>query len=282
MMAEQTALRKEETQATGSTRASSFYAAMRIMPPTQRSAMYAIYQYCRAIDDIADSEGDPQQRLHQLQEWRAYVDQLYAGQPPASLKDLARAVSDFGLQKQDMLTVIDGMEMDVRGPIQAPDLATLYLYCDRVACAVGRLSVRVFGMQEQDGIDLAYHLGLALQLTNILRDIDEDAAMGRLYLPKEFLENAGIHITSPMQVINRPEITVVCSRLADKVLDHFHEADIIMKRYERSHLRTPRVMSQAYHSILNNLIERGFAPPRKHVCLSKIKLGYILVRNILF
>ena len=89
---------------------------------------------------------------------------------------------------EDFLTVLDGMDMDVAEDIVAPDLATLDLYCDRVASAVGRLSIKVFGMEEGPGFELAHHLGRALQLTNILRDIDEDAAIGRLYLPREYLE----------------------------------------------------------------------------------------------
>ncbi len=112
---------------------------------------------------------------------------------------------DFGLRREDFLAVIDGMEMDVVDDIRAPDFATLDLYCDRVASAVGRLSVRVFGMEEQDGIALAHHLGRALQLTNILRDLDEDAAIGRLYLPREALREAGITATDPADGAGEPD-----------------------------------------------------------------------------
>ena len=98
------------------------------------------------------------------------------------------------------------MEMDVPQDIRAPDLATLDLYCDRVASAVGRLSVRVFGLPEDDGILLAHHLGRALQLTNILRDIDEDAGIGRLYLPREALLQAGIASDDPLMVISDPAL----------------------------------------------------------------------------
>ena len=103
----------------------------------------------------------------------------------------------FGLKREDFLAIVDGMEMDVPQDIRAPDMATLDLYCDRVASAVGRLSVRVFGLPEEDGIELAHHLGRALQLTNILRDIDEDAGLGRLYLPREALLHAGITSNDP-------------------------------------------------------------------------------------
>ena len=164
---------------------SSFYTAMRILPRAQREAMFEIYSFCRLVDDVADSTAPHIERRLGLAEWRRHIEQLFAGKTPDELHGLAKAVRDFSLRKEDFLAVIDGMDMDAAEDIRAPDLATLDLYCDRVASAVGRLSVRVFGMPREDGILLAHHLGRALQLTNILRDIDEDAGIGRLYLPRE-------------------------------------------------------------------------------------------------
>ena len=180
---------------------SSFYAAMRILPRDQREAMFQIYSFCRQVDDIADSDGPRPERLAALQQWRDDIDALYQGHPPARLQDYVASVRTFGLKREDFLAIVDGMEMDVPQDIRAPDLATLDLYCDRVASAVGRLSVRVFGLPEHDGIELAHHLGRALQLTNILRDIDEDATLGRLYLPREALLHAGITSNDPQKVI---------------------------------------------------------------------------------
>ncbi|MBV9559643.1 MAG: squalene/phytoene synthase family protein, partial [Bradyrhizobium sp.] len=144
---------------------SSFYAAMRILPAEQRDAMFLIYNFCRQVDDIADSDGPREQRLAELQQWRDDIDALYRGSPPPRLRDYVAAVKKFDLQREDFIAVVDGMEMDVPQDIRAPDFATLDLYCDRVASAVGRLSVRVFGMPKDDGIQLAHHLGRALQLT---------------------------------------------------------------------------------------------------------------------
>src|SRR4029078_1004385 len=110
------------------------------------------------------------------------------------------SVKPFGLKREDFLAIVAGMEMDVPQDIRAPDMATLDLYCDRVASAVGRLSVHVLGMPREDGVLLAHHLGRALQLTNILRDIDEDATLGRLYLPRESLLLAGITTADPARV----------------------------------------------------------------------------------
>ena len=149
---------------------SSFYTAMRILPRAQRDAMFEIYSFCRQVDDIADSTGPRETRRRDLDRWRSDIDAIYSQQSVPRLAGLERAVRQFDLRREDFHAVIDGMDMDVVGDIRAPDDATLDLYCDRVASAVGRLSVRVFGMPEADGIALAHHLGRALQLTNILRD----------------------------------------------------------------------------------------------------------------
>ena len=117
---------------------SSFYAAMRILPREQREAMFQIYSFCRQVDDIADSDGPRPERLAALQQWRDDIDALYQGHPPARLRDYAASVRTFGLKREDFLAIVDGMEMDVPQDIRAPDLATLDLYCDRVASAVGR------------------------------------------------------------------------------------------------------------------------------------------------
>jgi phytoene synthase len=170
------------------------------------------------------------------------------------------------------------MEMDVPQDIRAPDMATLDLYCDRVASAVGRLSVRVFGMPEEDGILLAYHLGRALQLTNILRDIDEDAGLGRLYLPREALLHAGITSDDPDRVIAERALPKVCLPLAQRAKVHFEKSDEIMNRNKRRAVRAPRIMSKYYHSILDLLIARGFTAPREPVRVSKIARILILLR----
>jgi len=258
---------------------SSFYAAMRILPRAQRQAMYDIYAFCRAVDDIADDGGDRVERLMRLSQWRRDIDAIYAGKPPAKLASLAQAVPAFGLARADFLAVIDGMEMDVRADIRAPDLATLDLYCDRVASAVGRLSVRVFGMNDADGIALAHHLGRALQLTNTLRDIDEDAAIGRLYLPREFLEQAGIAGSDPQAVAADPALGRACTKVAALAAEHFDKADAIMARTPRSIVRAPRVMGEAYHSILRRLIARGWTAPRAPVKLGKSRIAQILIRS---
>jgi squalene synthase HpnD len=257
---------------------SSFYAAMRILPREQREAMFQIYSFCRQVDDIADSEGARGERLAALQQWRDDIDALYRGQPPARLSDYVGSIRTFDLQRADFLAIVDGMEMDVPQDIRAPDLATLDLYCDRVASAVGRLSVRVFGLPHDDGILLAHHLGRALQLTNILRDVDEDAAIGRLYLPREGLLHAGITSDDPRKVISDHALPKVCAPLVERARMHFAQADEVMARNPRRVVRAPRIMSKYYRAILELLVARGFAAPRAPVRVSKITRLAIVLR----
>jgi presqualene diphosphate synthase len=260
---------------------SSFYAAMRILPREQREAMFQIYSFCRQVDDIADSDGPRPERLAALQQWRDDIDALYQGRPPARLVDYVASVRKFDLKREDFLAVVDGMEMDVPQDIRAPDLATLDLYCDRVASAVGRLSVRVFGLPADDGILLAHHLGRALQLTNILRDIDEDATLGRLYLPREGLLEAGITGNDPLQVAADPRVPNVCAPLVARAREHFEKSDEIMARHPRRVVRAPRIMSKYYGKILQLLIARGFSAPRAPVRVSKVTRLAIVFRYAL-
>jgi phytoene synthase len=257
---------------------SSFYTAMRILPRAQREAMFEIYSFCRLVDDVADSTAPHAERRPQLAQWRQRIEAMYAGKAPPDLRGLAQAASDFKLEKQDFLAVIDGMDMDAAEDIRAPDWAKLDLYCDRVASAVGRLSVRVFGMAENDGIALAHHLGRALQLTNILRDVDEDADIGRLYLPAEALRKAGIDGTDPKTVIASPRLDQVCEAVALRALNHFKEADTIMARSPRRVVKAPKIMEEVYRVMLQGMRTRGWAPPRTRVQVSPLRLSWIAVQ----
>ena len=262
---------------------SSFYAAMRLMPKPQRAAMFAIYKFCRLVDDIADDGTRPRpQRAVELERWRADLDALYAGKPAEQAAFLKQPVEAFGLRKADFLAVIDGMDMDVAADIRAPDLATLALYCDRVASAVGRLSTRIFGMDEEPGRELAYQLGHALQITNILRDIDEDASIGRLYLPRELLEKAGLSANEPQIVIADARIDVACRALAEIALDHFAASDRLMRSKPRGRLLAPRLMAAVYGTILRQMLAEGWAPPRRRVRIGKPRLLWIVLRCCLF
>jgi squalene synthase HpnD len=263
---------------------SSFYIAMRLMPAEERDAMFAIYAFCRKVDDIADDGiGTRAERHERLEGWRRDLRALYEGTVAGQVRFLAPAVKHYGLRLDDFLAVLDGMDMDVAEDIVAPDLATLDLYCDRVASAVGRLSIKVFGMEEGPGFDLAHHLGRALQLTNILRDIDEDAAIGRLYLPREYLEEMDCcRQMDPAAIVAKPEIDMVCCKVAALAHRHYDAADRILAARPKGRIKTPRLMGAVYSEILRLSEAQGFAPPRHRASLPKSKLLSLVLRQGLF
>ena len=259
---------------------SSFYAGMRILPRPQRQAMYAIYGFCRAVDDIADDVGaDRGERRRALDAWRADIEALYAGEAPGRAAMVADAARRYDLDKADFLAVIDGMQMDVDEDIRGPDLTTLDLYCDRVASAVGRLSVRIFGMDRAPGLALARELGRALQLTNILRDIDEDAAIGRLYLPRVLLEAHGLDPSDPMAAIADPRIDGVCRSVAENAHGHYRAAGKVLSARPAGRLAAPRIMAAIYGRLLQRLERQGWRPPRTRARLGKGEMLWLALRR---
>jgi squalene synthase HpnD len=260
---------------------SSFYLAMRLMPEAQREAMFAIYAFCRKVDDIADDGiGTREERRIRLDGWRDDVASLYRGEPAGQAQFLKAIVAKYDLRQEDFVAILDGMAMDVAEDIVAPDLATLDLYCDRVASAVGRLSIKVFGMEEGPGFQLAHHLGRALQLTNILRDIDEDAAIGRLYLPREYLHEMNCaRALDPNWIVNQPHIDGVCRKVAALAHAHYDAAKAVMAAKPKGRIATPALMGAVYSEILAQSEKAGFAAPRHRVSLGKWRLLMLVVKH---
>jgi presqualene diphosphate synthase len=258
---------------------SSFYAGMRVLPKPEREAMYAVYGFCRLVDDIADEETQPRaDRALALTQWRRDIDALYAGDYAGQAAFLQEAVRRFALKREDFQAVIDGMVMDVEQKVDWPDAATLDLYCDYVASAVGRLSVRVFGMDEAPGIALAHHLGRALQLTNILRDIDEDAEIARIYLPREALAAAGVPTGDIAALVADRRVDHAARHVAAIAHRHYAEAEAILATRPKGHLIAPRMMAAVYAKTLRKTEAIGWVPPRKRVKTNKLALIGTLAR----
>lgn len=249
----------------------SFYHGMKMLPQARRHAMYAIYAFCRLVDDIADDDAVPMaEKRTALQEWRRRIAALYDGEATdAVTRALRDAVRDYTLPQADFIAIIDGMEMDGEA-IVAPSLAELDLYCDRVAAAVGRLSVRVFGDAGAAAQDVAYALGRALQLTNILRDVAEDAARGRLYLPREYLAEAGVPPT-PDAALAAPNLPEVCRRVAALAERYFAQAHAAMALCDRRAMRPARLMAASYHPLLAQLRRRNYRTDRPPVRLPRLQ-----------
>ncbi len=237
----------------------SFYRGMKVLAADRRAAMYAIYAFCRIVDDVADEPGPLPDKIAGLAAWRTRIAGLYAGRADnAVTRVLLPAIQRYALRQDDFIAVIDGMQMDAETVIVAPALAELDLYCDRVAAAVGRLSVRAFGDGSPDADAVAWHLGRALQLTNILRDVAEDAGRGRLYLPREWLRDAGVP-ADPATALDHPGLPAVCARLAVDAHHHFTAAHAAMRRCKPSAMRPARLMGASYDALLRRLERRGWA-----------------------
>jgi presqualene diphosphate synthase len=262
---------------------SSFYWAMRILPPPRRAAMYAIYAFCREVDDIADEPAPLDEKRAGLARWREEIDAIFAGRPRFLIgRALVAPVAEYRLRREDFLAVIDGMEMDAAEDIRAPSLAELDLYCARVASAVGHLSVRVFGDASPAAGRVADSLGRALQLTNILRDLAEDAERGRLYLPRELLATHGIVETDPPEVLRHPALARVCRDLAAIARRHYDEATAAMAECSPRAMRPAAIMAAVYRATFDRLVAADWRTSDRPVRTpTLVKLWLVLRHGLL-
>jgi len=258
---------------------SSFVSAMRILPPAKREGMYAVYAFCREVDDIADAPGREADKLTRLGEWRQEIDRLFEGRPETPVgRALLGPVRVFGLRREVFLAVIEGMEIDSAERLRLPDMAALESYCDKVACAVGRLSNPVFGVEDSLGEPVAVALGQALQLTNILRDLAEDAALNRLYLPHDLLVRFDIPDDDVAAALNHRRFPEACDVLAALAARRFAEAEAALARCDRRIMRPAIMMMAVYRRILHKLRQRGWRALDRPVSLGTAEKLWILLR----
>ena len=259
----------------------SFGRGMRSLPPDRRYAMFAIYAFCRLVDDVADEEGPFADKLPRLMEWRGRIAGLYEGCVNDALdRVLQAAIVRYHLRETDFAAVIDGMQMDAEEVIVAPDFATFDLYCDRAASAVGRLSVRAFGDSSEAADLVAHHLGRALQFTNVLRDIGEDAGRGRLYLPAELLDQAGVP-HDPEAALVSPHLPAACRTLAVQARRHFGDTRTAMTRCDRRAMRPARLMAAGYAAVLSTLVAEDWREPARRVSVPRWRKLLVAARALL-
>ncbi len=257
----------------------SFYWAMRLLPEERRDGMFAIYAFCREVDDIADGPAPAEEKLRRLADWRAEIDRVYDAAPSTPVgRALVPQVARHGLHRRDLLAIIDGMEMDA-GVVRMPGMERLRLYCDRVACAVGRLSNRAFGVDDERGDPVAAQLGMALQLTNILRDLKDDARLDRLYLPRDLLDAHGIDAEDPDEVLAHPNLAGPCRELAATADACYRAAETALAACDPDLMRPAHVMKEVYHKTLERTLRRGWRRLDERVRLSKAEKMWIGVRH---
>jgi phytoene synthase len=250
---------KEEVRAITKGSGTSFAAGMGILRKERREAMHAVYAFCRVVDDIADGDADPGEKRAALQVWREEVELLYRGRPVSAVgQALLPALAAYDLPKEEFLLLIGGMQTDADGPVVAPTRAELARYTRQVAGTVGMLSIRIFGAWRGEVSDrFALSLGDALQLTNIIRDVEEDASIGRLYLPKELLEEKGV-TSYPAAAASSPSLPSVRQALGAEAKALYDEARLLARQHDRASLRPALMMMGAYEGYLLRIERQGW------------------------
>lgn len=240
---------------------SSFALGIALLPAERRRAMHALYAFARIVDDIADGPWPAARKRAMLEAWRGEIRLLYQDDAVSAVgRALAPPVAAYDLPEAEFVALIEGMQMDAAGPILAPPMAELRLYSRRVAGAVGLLSMRIFGAWRGAVSErFALALGDALQFTNILRDVAEDARLGRLYLPAELLAAEGVP-ARPETALAHPALPGVCRRLAVLARLEFETARAAIPAHPRARLAPALAMMGSYEAMLGRLADRGFAP----------------------
>ena len=260
---------------------------MKLQSPPQRHALYAIYAYCRVLDDIADRPGPIEEKRHVLTSWRELIEKIYARDCINSARSdfLVQALADiiqrFDLPRGPFDALIDGMEADLNGPIVAPEWSTLQEYCAQVAGSVGELCLAVWNWRGPQANEFARTTGEALQLTNILRDLREDAGSGRLYLPLEALQQAEISDQSPTDVLSHPNISVACAHVVTHVEDLYQNASSIWQQSHAKSAQPAWMMLCLYRDLFHKIVKHGFDLNRSRIRLSVPERVYSLFKAYL-
>lgn len=237
---------------------SSFYYSFLLLPRPKREAMYAVYALCRSVDDIADDPGDVAEKAEGLKAWREELDRCYAGQPTLPItKQLRESLNRYPIPKGYFEELIAGVEMDLTINRYAT-FDDLYTYCYRVASVVGLICIEIFGYSHQSTKGYAVNLGLALQLTNILRDLKTDGRRGRIYIPQEDLERFGYSEDDLLNCRYTPQFFPLMQFEAERALDHFRRAAQNLRPEDWKNMVAAEIMGRTYRETLEAIVQRGY------------------------
>ena len=248
--------------------ASSFYYALRLLPSARRRALYAVYAFCRAVDDAVD-ESDPAEAPHLVAEWRAELERCYRGAPlhPVTVA-LSASLEEFPIPQAALAAVVDGVEMDLV-KCRYATFAELELYCRRVASAVGLASIEVFGYTNPATRDYAVDVGLALQLTNILRDVGEDAERDRIYLPQEDLRAYGVPEEDLLRGVYNRRFCQLMEFECVRARDYYRSAAERLPAEDAVSLRPAEIMRRTYEQVLDRIVEERYFVFGRRIGLSR-------------
>ncbi len=254
---------------------SSFAMGMKSLPKDRRGYLFAIYAYCRVLDDIADGEGTQGEKIAKLEKWQARVDGLTQGHAQCEItRILADAVEIHHIPTEELYKLIKGMRTDIMGPVFKPSWDELYEYCRDVAVSVGLLSLPLFGRRDVGAQKFATELGFALQLTNILRDIEEDYDDNRVYLPREAMEEFDV------EDLSSPNLSAVLKQVAVRANHHYDNAECLLSEIGKESLGPALLMKAVYQKLLQKMKARGWHKISPRMRLSMPEKALIIMKHM--
>jgi 15-cis-phytoene synthase len=254
---------------------SSFYYSFLFLPPERRRAITALYAFCREVDDVVDETSDAQLAATKLAWWRLEVANLFAGKPEHPVTRALEPLKDkFAITSERLNEIIDGMEMDLT-QTRYLDWPNLERYCYRVASVVGLLAASIFGYRDPRTLEYAKNLGLAFQLTNIIRDVGEDARKNRIYLPMAELKQFGVPATDILQARETPAFRELMTFEAARAREHYEKAMQALPAEDRKPQRPGLIMAAIYRTLLEEIERDGFRVLSQRTSLTPLRKFWI-------
>jgi len=258
---------------------SSFYYSFLFLPPERRRAITALYAFCREVDDIADDVQDVAVARTKLAWWRTEIANLFDGHPQHPVtKALQPLVAPYGIDAARLNEIVDGMEMDLVYH-RYPDFESLRLYCHRVAGVVGELSASIFGYTRPETLEYARGLGLAFQLTNIIRDVGEDARRDRVYLPLDELARFGLTAEDVIALRGGEAFTKLMEFQAERARSHYERAFATLPAEDRRSQRAGLIMAAIYRTLLEEIGRDGYPVLHQRIALTPLRKLWIAWRT---
>ena len=258
---------------------SSFYYSFLFLPVNRRRAITALYAFCREVDDVVDECPDPQLAATKLAWWRQAVAKLYAGQPDHPVTQaLLPVLGEFNLPQEQLLEIIDGMEMDLQ-QTRYLDFKALSLYCYRVASVVGLLAAEIFGTQDRQTQKYAHDLGMAFQLTNIIRDVGEDARRGRVYLPIDELQRFDVPVADILNARHSDNFRRLMEFQIERAEQYYAQAMAALPAIDRKAQRPGLVMAAIYRTLLDEIKRDGCQVLTQRTSLTPLRKLWIAWRT---
>ena len=257
---------------------SSFHYSFRLLDPPRRAAITALYAYCREVDDAVDEVADPDIARVKLAWWRTEVDALFDGSPQHPVTTaLLSVVRRYAITRDQLQTVIDGMQMDLE-TMRYVDFPALEVYCHRVAGVVGLMSAEIFGYTDPATLGYARDLGIAFQLTNIIRDVGEDARRGRIYLPQDDLGRFGIASADVLQARSSPAFVELMAFEVDRAQRWYDRALAQLPVADRRSQRAGLAMAAIYRTLLDEIARDGYQVLDRRIALTPVRKLWIASR----